>query len=312
MKSTPKSLNKYRIENYSVFALSFLAMAQKGEAQIIYADIIPDTSLYDPADFASGQYNLFYELPDDLDQGHFFFVHDNFIYNDFTDGGSHIYRRKDEFIISLDPGNSVAGSPGPYETEGYVYVLEEGDLIGPDQNWLRYASNSRHMHFYNYNYIHNFGTFSNAFLDGNWFEVIGDKYIGTRFKISGNTYYGWIRVEIEPGTYIPTIKDYAFEASAPLTPITAGDTISDVIPEAILNPSLFEKLFIYENILTVIPSINYNQPIKIKIISMNGAVVFQSEVELKKNSILIPKLSSGLYLASIQINDIITTIKFTQ
>jgi hypothetical protein len=53
------------------------------------------------------------------------------------------------------------------------------------------------------------------------FHNIGDKYIGVKFTISGNTHYGWILASFSNLTV--TIKEYAYEG-IPNTAINAGDT----------------------------------------------------------------------------------------
>ncbi|HWY54122.1 MAG TPA: hypothetical protein VNZ03_06640 [Terriglobales bacterium] len=66
------------------------------------------------------------------------------------------------------------------------------------------------------------GTFS----DGNWVNVNG-RYLGLRFKIKGQTHYGWARlsVQVSGTTVTGTLTGYAYE-TIPNKPIIAGKTIS--------------------------------------------------------------------------------------
>jgi len=63
---------------------------------------------------------------------------------------------------------------------------------------------------------------------GNWPINNVDKYLGVKFKISGNTHYAWVRLSVNyvsSSNMSVTIKDFAYQ-STPNTLIKAGDTLS--------------------------------------------------------------------------------------
>jgi len=62
---------------------------------------------------------------------------------------------------------------------------------------------------------------------GKWGGTNTDKYIGVKFNLSGNTHYGWIRVDADlsqtsSNNWSITIKDFAYQ-STPDSSILAGD-----------------------------------------------------------------------------------------
>ena len=78
-------------------------------------------------------------------------------------------------------------------------------------------------------------TFTTQYSTGN-FGGQGDKFIGVKFNIDGNTHYGWIRVQVSANANQLILKDYAYEAT-PETEIITGQiptspatdiTVSDI------------------------------------------------------------------------------------
>jgi hypothetical protein len=63
-----------------------------------------------------------------------------------------------------------------------------------------------------------------------WGDDTDAHYIGLRLVRSGETYYGWLRLSVDPGFTGATIYDYAWQ-TAPDTPIMAGATGGCEAPE---------------------------------------------------------------------------------
>jgi hypothetical protein len=129
------------------------------------------------------------------------------------------------------------------------------------------------------------------------FQNLGDRFIGCKFSINGNTHYGWIRVKLDGALF--TIKDYAYESEAN-TAIDAGEKNSLRIDK-----NEFNQFFS----LYPTPSSNYIQLNtktsvqieSIKLLSLNGNIALKCK-KLDKNRIDISKIAQGVYLLQIKFN----------
>ena len=59
-------------------------------------------------------------------------------------------------------------------------------------------------------------------VDGTWAGSLPPSYLGLRFNSGGSTYYGWARLSVALGGVSFTLMDYAYD-SVPGEPILAGD-----------------------------------------------------------------------------------------
>jgi hypothetical protein len=115
-------------------------------------------------------------------------------------------------VLSAIPaaGNGVEGKPG-FLSIPYAYALKRGALVGPKQPFagkLMASSDSGQ------------GTI------GRWLNVTNG-YLGLKFKIHGQTHYGWARLTVKilgSATIRTTLTGYAYE-TIPNRPIVAGRTI---------------------------------------------------------------------------------------
>lgn len=107
-----------------------------------------------------------------------------------------------------------------------VWKLASGAAIGPSASPWDYAT-ARHADIF---YVYDTGGFLPA---SNWDPMSESSptqsgYAGVRFQRSGQTHYGWIKLEIsfvggEPGVWRLSATDWAYEA-CPDQPIEAGAT----------------------------------------------------------------------------------------
>ncbi len=137
-----------------------------------------------------------------------------------------------------------------------------------------------------------FASSLNTIAYGN-FETGADLYLGCKFKISGATHYGWMRVNIGTGLTSMTLKDYAYE-STPDAAILAGDKPSVGISDAILsdvNIHAFNKRITISD-ATVGATVN--------IINNVGQLVKATTIDASTMVIDLPEVQSGIYLVQIQ------------
>ncbi|MGN6477546.1 MAG: T9SS type A sorting domain-containing protein [Flavipsychrobacter sp.] len=125
------------------------------------------------------------------------------------------------FVIQPTPGSTdivIWWHPSPevvIQTHGNAEILFEtssalpaklnaGDSIAPSGHWIAG----------DYDALSSGGT-------GNWVTNATDKYIGFRFKNSGNTwYYGWLKMSVGAGASSFTVKEWAYNTTG--SKINAG------------------------------------------------------------------------------------------
>lgn len=164
-----------------------LALAKGASAAVVYTDINPD---YNGG--VGNTYNL--DLNND-GTADFEIYHDGF-YN--------------LFLAPLAANNEALGTGS--SNYQYPYALNTGASISASAsgNW---NNNGFSTGYQSLNYG-SYGTF------GHWVNV-ADKYLGLRFQVGGNTYYGWARLTVNSDGSSWIVKDYAYE-DTPGVGITAG------------------------------------------------------------------------------------------
>lgn len=128
---------------------------------------------------------------------------------------------------------------------------------------------------------------------GNFIGAEG--FVGIRFDISGQTHYGWARVEVAPNGQSMTIKDYAYE-STPGLPIAAGN-----IGSTDINEHSIENLISFYN--------NRNNKITIKnngvtnafisVVALDGKLISNKKLNNKIEELDLSTLSNGIYIINI-------------
>lgn len=199
-KKLPKKL-KDRLKLYSLAAGAFVAGSETVDAAIVYTDINPNFS-----GVTGSQYFL------DLNNDN---IDDFRIYHDSSDN---------LFIEPLNSSNEVLGS-GSASGYAYPYALSAADNIQAVPSSGTWFNNGYSTGYLSLNYGSS-GTF------GNWINVT-DKYLGLRFVVGANTYYGWARLDVNSSGNIWSVKDYAYEDVSGVS-ILAGATgiVSPIVPSS--------------------------------------------------------------------------------
>ncbi|MFD2551965.1 T9SS type A sorting domain-containing protein [Bizionia sediminis] len=254
-KTTTKNLTK-RLAKYGALTAAMAGIAD-ASGQIVYTDI---------TDFTGGS-------PDEylLD-----------LNNDGTNDFS-ILNNGNLFVSALDSGNEVIGSV-PYASYpyGYPFALNANTVVSNNMNGT---------------WLDNYNGYSGSVLpslnwggfDGNWINVT-DKFLGLRFNISGNTHYGWVRMDVNEAGVVWTIKDYAYEATAN-APITAGATLN-VPTEAINNI----KVVATNNTIKLF---NLPESTNYELFNVAGQNVLQGNSQGKLHTINTNNLATGMYVLAI-------------
>lgn len=140
---------------------------------------------------------------------------------------------------------------------------------------------------------------------GSQFCGTGEGYVGIQFDVDGNTHYGWVRIDVaDSANFI--VLDYAFE-STPDGTITAGDQGELSLGDASFNNFNY---FVDAN-----KHLNLQADAPIQSIEINnllGQKVISQQLSNTSESINLSELNTGIYLATIQIENNSRTIKIVR
>ena len=189
---TKPVLNK-KLAAYSAVAGAFAGFISNADAQIVYTDVNPDQV------FSNDQDSFALDLNNDSIT--------DFVLRLGTLSAPVLNKVRIEAMGS----NSVNATTGG----GYVLpvALDLDDPVGNGNNWSN--NNLMYMGLY-------FTSNSTPLVATGNFLNTSNKYLGLRFKISGQTHYGWARVDVSADADLFIIKDYAYD-TIPGEQILAGD-----------------------------------------------------------------------------------------
>lgn len=277
MKKTYKKNFQDKLKSYSALAGTIIAAANTADAQIVYTDIIPDSTVTTDG----GSYDL------DLNNDGTF---------DFT------------FNLTINPGGSSSSAPPPYNKVGvaalnsnlvagsatgaYIYPLamNAGDTVKPSLTWNMGTSQSMGSYW------------GGTAPYGNWLGKT-NKFIGLKLDVSGSIYYGWARLDVTPTATAFTIKDYAY-MNAVNQPIVAGASASVGIVENNL-----AGLQIYNDNRRVFIRLQNAVEGTISINNTLGQEVYNSKTEGTEQEIGLADVKAGIYFVSIRSQNIRFTKK---
>ncbi len=226
------------------FIVTAMLFSASANAQIIYTDIIPDTT------FNVSIYNL------DLN---------NDGIDDFKFGGginacppifSPLQGVKSSVYISVLNGNTVASST-------YPLAMNLNDIISSGLTWFTGS-----LRTVNTGVCTNYG----GSTYGNW-TGLTDNYLGLKLIVGPDTYYGWLRMQV----YVSQtqakgiIKEYAYN-TMPNQPILAGQTTTTGIAENSFASSINLFPNPAENHLTIALGSN-TKKVEITIADITGKVI---------------------------------------
>ena len=262
-KTTSIKLSK-KLAQYGALSMAIAGVTDLN-GQIIYTDIMPDF------DQGTGQ-------PYSLD-----------LNNDGTpDFQIHIESASDLKIMPLNANNEVLGNPYSSSSSFYVfpYALSNGAPISNSASgsWF---NNSFSVGVQDLNY--------SSCLRGNWCSVT-DKYLGLRFNISGNIYYGWARLDVGASGNTWLVKDFA-NHKTPDAPIMAGQTTTLGIGDNHLNNVKIVALN------KSIALFNLPQQTDYRLFSITGQSVLDGNIENNIHVIEANTLATGVYIVELKDKD---------
>jgi hypothetical protein len=179
-------------------------------------------------------------------------------------------------------------------SNNYPAAVDSGLSIGNNYTW---TSNSDTLLLYWARIACSLG----GSHQGNFYSVLHDKYLPVKIIISGQNYFGWVRVLINGGNAIIFIKGYAYN-SIPNQPITAGD--QGIITTNIIKDNFLSHLKIFPNPSSGFIKIKFPSNLngEISIANILGQIVFSQDlINLNEISIDVRALPDGNYF--VKFND---------
>lgn len=137
------------------------------------------------------------------------------------------------------------------------------------------------------------------------FLGLGDRYIGVRFLVAGQYYYGWVLVSF--ATNKLTIKSYAYQ-STPNVAIEAGNKGGSLGVE---DRNLTDKVKLYPNPATESVKLSgLKGTSQYKIYNTEGRIIKRGTIDTTNNKIIISEFVNGTYVLSVENRDQKTEMKF--
>ena len=253
-------LIRSRLKSYLALTAGFVAFSPLADAQIIYTDVNPDSVL-------TGNDSLLLDINHD---GTFDFKVNQ---HKFKQGNSYRY---DNHFIGLY-GNQVLSASGWTYSSQRFYAPKPmnlgDDMISnpPKSVW----KNGGRLGF---------------------FQALQDKYVGFRFKINSDFFYGWARFDVENYFKSITIKDYAYNSESGKI-LKAGVTKVSLPDE---NP--LKNVLVYATAGSIRIEAPTDQKLtgNIRLTDINGRELSSVDVKNKINiNLNTQDLATGVYIVNI-------------
>lgn len=269
MKKITSKSEKFskRLLQYSALSVAALGVAD-ANGQIVYTDVDPDEVLN---------------------------VGDDFIV-DFTAAGT-------EFNISnpdgLAGGNAAIVFPSSggafvgMTSAGFEYpaLMAQGDIVDGAAGFTTTGVRG------DLNY------YGCAYTNSQWCGDVVDGYLGVRFTFSGNTHYGWIRLDTDvTGSGLITVKDFAYEAT-PDTAIEAGETLST-------EDNTIAGFNHFYNASTKQLNLSANEAFSnISLYNLLGQEVIAKDLSSNNEIVDMSTVKDGVYIGTVNVNGQVATFK---
>lgn len=207
MQNKNKESVQNKLKAYSLLAgTAVLAVGNDANANIIYTDINPDTTL--------NTHGAIYDLDLNNDATNDFRFTLSKVFIDGNPGIS-FSTQNIARIQPLNPSNEILGN-----NVNKPFALNNGAVISNGgTTWLNAASQTLLSYFRSVTFTTNIASLNRV---GNWQGHLVDKYLGLKLVVGADTYYGWARLDVDSSANFIRVKDYAFK-NIPDQSINAGE-----------------------------------------------------------------------------------------
>jgi hypothetical protein len=260
-----KDLQK-KLVRYSSAAGALVAAAGTTNAQVIYTDVDPDYT------HASGTIQIGLDMDGDGT-------------DEFAIGAIDTLSAGTQYgILSVLPVDASLSAIGGEAPSGYNYALalDLGMMVDASVNWVA-ATNTMSYQV------------DGAYPYGENWNGVSDKYLALRFTNSGNTHYGWARLDGGGATF--TLKDHAFDAT-PDAGIETGDMGNVGVEEANIE-SLIHFVNQPNNSVKIVINGELSNG-EITVVSAAGAIISTQQVNDNVAFVDMDGLAAGLYMINVK------------
>lgn len=282
-------------KNLYAFIVTAIMFSASANAQIIYTDLNPDSTMYCHVQFASvtKSYNL--DLNNDAN-------------NDFILTGYHWTSGLGGQSIGSASITPQANNAFVTSTLNTVKKLVIGDTISSSQAW--HDTTFQYLKQWEYQY----GIPPIITDIGEWDSVVNG-YTGLQLIQAGQTYYGWVRMDVTVSfsSASMTIKDYAYN-STPNQSILAGQTTTTGINDHSFATSVNLFPNPATNHLTIALGSN-SKRVEVTIADITGKIIYSNTAgdldgyREQKVEVNTKDLAEGIYVVQIQTADFQETRK---
>lgn len=292
-------MKKQLLKKLSTFIVTAMLFSVSANAQIVYTDVIPDSTMtcIGIGLPCTNNYNLDPDNDAITD-----FILTVFYHNPPQLGGPTFS------YVTADPLNGNAVKDSLVNTLNVSIPLQFNAVIDSNlllnQSWQTSGSHSLKYGQYD-------GGLSNDTVWGLW-DSLSDYYLGLRLLQSGQTHYGWVRLRVDAThSYASLIvKDYAYN-TIPNQPILAGQTTAT----GIIENSFAASINLFPNPATNQLIIDNGQWTieNVAIHDLTGREVYNENQQTSNSNLAIridvSKFPAGVYSVQIQSADFIATKK---
>jgi hypothetical protein len=259
------------------FIITSMMFSASANAQIVYTDVNPDTTITCSSVACWQSYNL--DLNNDATVD--FTLYTSY---EFVPCGITTFGMRQQVYVSSQSGNGID-----------TLMMDVNDTIGSNLYFSASSVTLRSKTF--------MGGSCNG-SNGSWTST-SDHYLGLQITVGASTYYGWARLNVVvPGVYPNStvyfrVKDYAYN-SIPNQPILAGQTIST----GIIENSFASSVNIFPNPATnhlTIALGSTNKKVNVTIADITGKIIYKtSSIAAQKIEVNTKDFAEGIYLVQVQ------------
>lgn len=267
------------LKKYSALAASIFLIKKESDAQIVYTDI-PDVIIpYNSYIFLDLNNDGIHELKLEVEQS---------MSSNNTGNGWEIHHLN-RYFNAMPIGNvSLLGT----SVGGTVAALYQSDIVSGNGVWLDNNFELASWRHWNIEYAYGTEDLSGSTGNGNWLYKTGDNYMGLRFSLGTDTFYGWVRLSVNHYLMKVTIKDYAYQTN-PGAAIYAGETLAvgtlEIPVSDLLVSCLPDKMV--QIVIRTPQFIGAN----VRIINLMGEISEEVILDKPTKYISLQNLPSGLY-----------------
>ena len=273
------------------FIVTAMMFSLSANAQIIYTDVIPDTTVNTNA--------TLYHL--DLNNDGTIDFNINYLTQFIsqtcgtaTDTGTNIY-------LTITPlGSNKVGTTNVYPSN----LLLNSVIDNSSVTWSSTANQNLFVRSWHCSSLMGVPIWV-SFIDGNYLgNATG--FVPLRLNMNSQNYYGWAQLHIAMQPASCTIMDYAYN-SVPNQPILAGQTTSTGIIENSFASSINLFPNPANNHLTISLG-NNNKKVNVTITDITGKIIYTTTAsETQKIEVITEDFKEGIYVVQIQTKDFIVT-----